>query len=94
MQDVSAGVTELLAAWSQGDRSALEKLLPFIERELHQIAHRQMSRERPGHTLQTTALVNEAYLRLVDQTQTDGAMCPLLRGRGTDHSPYSGELRS
>jgi RNA polymerase sigma-70 factor, ECF subfamily len=70
MQEVSAGVTELLAAWSQGDRSALEKLLPFIERELHQIAHRQMSRERPGHTLQTTALVNEAYLRLVDQTRT------------------------
>ena len=48
MQEVSAGVTELLAAWRQGDRSALEKLLPFIERELHQIAHRQMSRDRPG----------------------------------------------
>ena len=70
MQDVSAGITEQLAAWSQGDSSALEKLLPRIERELHQIAHRQMRRERPGHTLQTTALVNEAYLRLVDQTRT------------------------
>jgi RNA polymerase sigma factor (TIGR02999 family) len=64
------GVTELLAAWSEGDRSALEKLLPLAERELHQIAHRYMSHEMPGHTLQTTALVNEAYLRLVDQTRT------------------------
>src|SRR5689334_19785181 len=62
MQDVSAGITEQLAAWSRGDSSALEKLLPLIERELHQIAHRQMRREHPGHTLQTTALVNEAYL--------------------------------
>ena len=66
MQDVSAGITEQLAAWSQGDSSALEKLLPRIERELHQIAHRQMRRARPGHTLQTTALLNEAYLHLVD----------------------------
>lgn len=70
MNDVSAGVTELLTAWSQGDRSALEKLLPLTERELHKIAHRQMRREQQGHTLQTTALVNEAYLRLVDQTRT------------------------
>jgi RNA polymerase sigma-70 factor, ECF subfamily len=71
MNDVSPdGVTGLLAAWSEGDRSALEKLLPLAERELHQIAHRYMSREKPGHTLQTTALVNEAYLRLVDQTRT------------------------
>jgi RNA polymerase sigma factor (TIGR02999 family) len=63
-------MTELLTAWSEGDSSALEKLLPLAERELHEIAHRYMSRERPGHTLQTTALVNEAYLRLVDQTRT------------------------
>jgi RNA polymerase sigma factor (TIGR02999 family) len=64
------GVTELLAAWSEGDQSAFEKLLPLAERELHRIAHRYMSREQPGHTLQTTALVNEAYMRLVDQTRT------------------------
>jgi RNA polymerase sigma-70 factor (ECF subfamily) len=64
------GVTELLAAWSQGDGTALENLLPLVDRELRQIAHRYMRRERPGHTLQTTALVNEAYLRLVDQTRT------------------------
>jgi len=60
-------VTELLAAWSEGDRSALDKLLPLVERELHQLAHRYISREKPGHTLQTTALVNEAYIRLVNQ---------------------------
>jgi len=71
MNDVSPnGVTELLTAWSQGDKSALEKLLPLAERELHRIAHRYMRHEAPGHTLQTTALVNEAYLRLVDQTRT------------------------
>jgi RNA polymerase sigma-70 factor (ECF subfamily) len=63
-------VTELLAAWSQGEGPALEHLLPLVERELRQIAHRYMRRERPGHTLQTTALVNEAYLRLVNQTRT------------------------
>ncbi len=72
MSDVSPnGVTDLLAAWSGGDRSALERLLPLAERELRQIARRYMRRERPGHTLQTTALVNEAYLRLVDQTRTE-----------------------
>ena len=71
LHDVSQeSVTELLAAWSQGDGTALENLLPLVDRELRQIAHRHMRRERPGHTLQTTALLNEAYLRLVDQTRT------------------------
>lgn len=60
-------VTELLAEWSEGDRSALEKLLPLVSGELHQLAHRYMSHEREDHTLQTTALVNEAYLKLVEQ---------------------------
>lgn len=60
-------VTQLLAAWSDGDRSALDKLLPLVERELHRLAHRYMSHERKDHTLQTTALVNEAYLKLIDQ---------------------------
>ena len=59
-------VTDLLAAWSRGDRSALERLVPLVERELQLLAHRYLRRERTGHTLQTTALVNEAYLRLVD----------------------------
>ena len=62
-------MTELLAAWSDGDRDALDRLLPLVERELHRLAHHYMSRERPDHTLQTSALVNEAYLKLVDQTR-------------------------
>jgi RNA polymerase sigma-70 factor, ECF subfamily len=57
-------VTQLLAEWSGGDESALAELLPLVERELHRLAHHYMSRERAGHTLQTTALINEAYLRL------------------------------
>ena len=60
-------VTQLLIAWSGGDRTALDRLLPMVEQELHRLARRYMSREAPNHTLQTTALVNEAYLRLVDQ---------------------------
>jgi len=63
----SQEVTQLLAAWSEGDRAALDSLLPLVEGELHRLAHRYMSKERPDHTLQTTALVNEAYLKLIDQ---------------------------
>jgi RNA polymerase sigma factor (TIGR02999 family) len=59
-------VTELLQAWSAGDREALERLTPIVHAELHRIAKRYMGRERAGHTLQTTALVNEAYVRLID----------------------------
>ena len=59
-------VTEMLVAWSNGDKSALERLIPLVHDELHRLAHRYMNRERPGHMLQTSALVNEAYLRLVD----------------------------
>jgi len=59
-------VTELLQKWSGGDADALEQLTPVIYSELHRIAKRYMSRERDGHTLQTTALVNEAYMRLID----------------------------
>jgi RNA polymerase sigma factor (TIGR02999 family) len=59
-------VTHLLQAWSDGDEAALDKLMPLVYRELHRLAERYMAGERPGHTLQTTALVNEAYLRLVD----------------------------
>jgi RNA polymerase sigma factor (TIGR02999 family) len=58
-------VTELLARWRGGDEAALQELLPLVYDELRRIASRQMARERPGHTLQTTALVNEAYARLV-----------------------------
>jgi RNA polymerase sigma factor (TIGR02999 family) len=59
-------ITQLLAAWRSGDSNALEVLAPVIHQELHRAAHRYMAGERPGHVLQTTALVNEAYLRLVD----------------------------
>lgn len=62
------GVTELLARWSHGDDAALAELSPLIYEELRRLAHRQMSGQGPNHTLQTTALVNEAYLRLADQT--------------------------
>ena len=60
-------VTRLLEAWSQGDKAALDQLTPLVHAELRQLAHHYMRRERAGHTLQTTALVNEAYVRLVDQ---------------------------
>src|SRR5258705_10593886 len=59
-------VTELLLAWGSGDRSALDELVPIIHEELRRLARFQMRRERDNHTLQTTALVNEAFLRLVD----------------------------
>ena len=60
-------VTRLLADWGKGDSSALHKLLPLVHGELRKIARRQMSHERPGHTLQATALINEAYLKLLGQ---------------------------
>ncbi|HXY26237.1 MAG TPA: sigma-70 family RNA polymerase sigma factor [Candidatus Acidoferrum sp.] len=59
-------VTGLLRSWSEGDQRALEKLTPIVYEELHRLARRYMQHERPGHSLQTTALVNEAYMRLVD----------------------------
>ena len=59
-------ITELLQAWRRGNPSALERLVPLVEAELHRLAHRYLAKERPGHTLQTTALVNEAYLRSMD----------------------------
>ena len=62
----SEPVTELLLAWGQGDDSALDRLIPLVRVELHQLARRHMRGEHAAHTLQTTALVNEAYLRLVD----------------------------
>jgi len=60
-------ISTLLRAWSAGDQSALERLTPIVYAELHSLARRYLRREHPGHSLQTTALVNEAYLRLVNQ---------------------------
>jgi RNA polymerase sigma factor (TIGR02999 family) len=64
-------VTQLLIEWSHGDQAALDKLVPLVYDELRRLAHRYMRRERADHTLQTTALVNEVYLRLVDQKKSN-----------------------
>jgi RNA polymerase sigma-70 factor (ECF subfamily) len=69
--DPLADVTRLLLAWREGDEAALSGLIPMVERELHRIAQRCMARERAGHSLQATALVNEAYIRLIDVQQVD-----------------------
>src|SRR5260370_38428206 len=69
MRDLGpANITKMLEQWGAGDQESLNRLLPVVEDELHRIARRHMRQERPGHPLQTTALVNEAYLRLIDQT--------------------------
>lgn len=68
MKSAPQDVSLLLRAWCEGDSSAKDRLMPLVYDELHRIAHRHMAREHSGHTLQTTALVNEAYLRLVDAT--------------------------
>jgi RNA polymerase sigma factor (TIGR02999 family) len=64
-------VTLLLQKWRHGDQAALDQLIPLVYDELHRLAHVYMVRERPGHTLQTSALVNEAYLRLIDANQVE-----------------------
>ena len=87
-------VTELLLAWSNGDQGALDQLMPLVDEELHRLAHHYMSRERSDHTLQTSALVNEAYLRLVDQSdlhwqnraQFFGLAAQLMRHILIDHA--------
>jgi RNA polymerase sigma factor (TIGR02999 family) len=61
-------ITQLLLAWGRGEQAALDQLTPLVYDELRRLAHRYMGRERPGHTLQTSALVNEVYLRLVDSS--------------------------
>jgi RNA polymerase sigma-70 factor (ECF subfamily) len=69
LQPSTHEITQLLRAWSGGDQAALDKLTPLVYEEMHRAAHRYMAQERPGHMLQTTALVNEVYLRLVDIRQ-------------------------
>ncbi|HZN05903.1 MAG TPA: sigma-70 family RNA polymerase sigma factor [Pyrinomonadaceae bacterium] len=66
-------ITQLLVAWREGNQAALDELYPLVYDELHRLARRYMSRERKGHTLQTTALINEAYVRLVDQRNVQWA---------------------
>jgi len=65
----SSDVTQLLLAWNQGEEAALQKVIPLVHAELRRLAHHYMSGEQTGHTLQTTALVNETYMRLVDSSQ-------------------------
>jgi RNA polymerase sigma factor (TIGR02999 family) len=87
-------VTRLLDDWSSGDQRALEKLIPLVQPELHRLAHYYMSREAVGHTLQTTALLNEAYLQLVDdpkriwqnRTHFVAATAQLMRRIMVDHA--------
>lgn len=87
-------VTGLLLEWRQGDRAALDKLTPLVYGELRRIAHRYMQHEREGHTLQTTALVNEAYVRLVGQQRIEwqnrahffGVMAQVMRRVLIDHA--------
>ena len=69
MKTSSHEVTQLLMDWGNGNQTAAEKLMPLVYEELHRLAHQYMNKEHPGHTLQTSALVNEAYLRLIDQKQ-------------------------
>lgn len=63
------GITDLLIDWSAGNEGALEKLFPLVEKELHRLAHNYMRKLRPGNTLQTTAIINETYIRLIDQNK-------------------------
>jgi RNA polymerase sigma factor (TIGR02999 family) len=71
MEPPSEQITRLLQSWNEGDESAIDKLVPLVYDELHRLAQRYMADERPSHTLQTTALVNEAYVRLVDSAHAN-----------------------
>src|ERR1041385_3269185 len=71
MAAIPQEITQLLLSWSKGDDSALDRLVPLVYPELRRLARRYMQRENPAHTLQTSALINEAYLRLVDRQQTE-----------------------
>ena len=87
-------MTQLLIDWSNGDQAALDQLVPLVNAELRRLAGRYMRRERPGHTLQTSALVNEAYLRLIDQKNVNwqnrahffGVAAKLMRQILIDHA--------
>jgi RNA polymerase sigma factor (TIGR02999 family) len=97
----SQEVTGLLIAWSDGDKQALDKLIPLVYKELHRLAASYMRRESPGHTLQTSALVNEAYLKLVDQKKVRwqnrahffGVAAQLMRRILLDHAKTRSRLK-
>lgn len=73
-------ITALLIDWSNGSREALERLFPLVEKELHRLAHHYIRREQPGNTLQTTAIINETYLRLIDQKKCAGRIALISSG--------------
>jgi RNA polymerase sigma factor (TIGR02999 family) len=87
-------VTQLLVQWRNGDRESLDQLIPLVYQELRTIAGRFLRNERPGHTLQSTALVHEAFMRLIDQTRTDwqsrahffGVAATVIRNILVDHA--------
>jgi RNA polymerase sigma-70 factor (ECF subfamily) len=97
----NSDVTEWLVAWGNGDQEALNKLIPIVYQELHQMAGRYMRRESPGHTLQTSALVNEAYLKLVDQKKVRwqnrahffGVAAQVMRRVLLDHAKHRARLK-
>jgi len=97
----SKNVSELLVAWSDGDQAALDRLTPLVYNELHRLARRYMRREHQGHTLQTSALVNEAYLRLVHQRDVRwqnrshffGIAAQLMRRILVDHARSHGRAK-
>ena len=94
MTPIEHDATQLLIAWDNGDQEALAQLVPLVEKELHRLARLYLSRERPNHTLQPTALVNEAYLKLIDQknakwqnrAQFYGVAAQLMRRILVDHA--------
>jgi RNA polymerase sigma factor (TIGR02999 family) len=97
----SGAVSELLRSWSDGDDDALQQLIPLVERELRRLARAYMGRERRGHTLQTTALVNEAFLKLTDARRVRwqdrahflGISARLMRRVLVDHARRRGYLK-
>ncbi len=94
-------LTGLLRAWSRGDESALGNLVPLVDRELRSVARQYLAKQRPGHLLQTTALVDEAYLRLIDAARVDWrdrahffAFCAqIIRRILVDHARAQGSLK-
>ncbi len=99
--DSHADVTSLLQAWGDGDRAALDVLMPVVYAELHRLAGAHLRRERPDHTLQATALVNEAYLKLVDQHRVQwqnrahffGTAAQIMRRILVDHARQQGTAK-
>jgi RNA polymerase sigma-70 factor, ECF subfamily len=97
----STEVTQWLVAWGNGDETALSKLIPVVYQELHQMAARYMRREKPGHTLQTSGLVHEAYLKLVNQKNVQwqnrahffGVAAQLMRRILVDHARKHARLK-